>query len=133
LPAGKIDGVDILPLLLNQQSAVPRDELAYYYRTNNLEAVRKGQWKLMLPHISQTYIKPIPGKDGFPVKTGHVEVPLALYNLRTDPGETIDLQSQYPEVVKQLIVVADKYRADLGDELTKTPCTNCRPAARVEK
>lgn len=131
LPGNKIDGINILPLLLNEPNAAPRDELAYYYRTNNLEAVRKGQWKLMLPHTSQTYKQPIPGRDGYPAKTSHVEVSLALYNLRTDPGETIDLQSQYPEVVKQLQALADEYRKDLGDELTKTPCTNCRPSARV--
>lgn len=132
LPENKIDGVDILPLLLNQKDANPRDELAYYYRANNLEAVRKGQWKLMLSHPSQTYKQPIPGKDGFPAKTSHVEVPLALYNLRTDPGETVDLQTQYPEVVKELQLLANKYRSDLGDDLTKVACTNCRAAAKVQ-
>ncbi len=66
LPTTKIDGVNILSLLLNQPDANPRDELVYYYRTNSLEGVRKDRWKLVLPHVSQTYKKVPPGKDGFP-------------------------------------------------------------------
>ena len=101
-PQNKIDGVNIMPLLLNEPGANPRDELAYYYHTNSLEGIRKGEWKLVFPHPSQTYKKDLPGKDGFPGKTSTVQVPMALYNLRTDPGETEDLQLQHPDVVKQL-------------------------------
>lgn len=130
-PANHIDGVDILPLLKGDPNANPRDEMAYYYHTNSLEGVRRGRWKLVLPHQSQTYKMDPPGQNGYPAKTGHVEVPLALYDLATDPGETLDVQSQYPDIVKELQTLAGKYRADLGDDYTKTPCTNCRPAATI--
>lgn len=131
LPGHKIDGVNILSLLLNEKGSRPRDELAYYYHTNSLEGIRKGQWKLVFPHKSQTYKLSPPGHDGYPAKTSHVDVPMALYDLRSDPGETIDVQTQYPEIVKALQVLADKYRRDLGDDLTGVPCSGCRPAATV--
>jgi arylsulfatase A-like enzyme len=131
LPEQKIDGVNISSLLLNEPDANPRDELAYYYRKNNLEAIRKGQWKLVFPHLSQTYKNSPPGQNGFPSKTAQVNVPMALYNLRTDPGETLDVQSLHPDVRKQLEVIADRYRKDLGDELTNVPCTGCRLPAQI--
>lgn len=130
-PENRIDGIDILPLLKGDPDANPRDELAYYYHTNSLEGVRRGRWKLVVPHQSQTYKMYPPGQNGYPAKTGHVEVPLALYDLATDPGETLDVQSQHPDIVKDLQALVEKYRADLGDDNTKTPCTNCRPAATI--
>ncbi len=123
VPAHKIDGVNVSSLLFNKPDANPRDELAYYYHTNSLEGVRKGRWKLVLPHTSQSYKVYPPGHDGYPGKTAQVPVPEALYDLRTDPGETIDVQSQHPDIVKQLENLAEKYRQDLGDDLTNTPCS----------
>lgn len=131
LPSQKIDGVNVMPLLLNEQAANPRDELVYYYQKNNLEALRKGQWKLVFPHQSRTYKNAPPGQDGFPSKFGQVKVPKALYDLRTDPGETLDVQSAHPDVVKELEIIADKYRKDLGDDLTDIPCSECRPSAMI--
>lgn len=131
LPGHKIDGVNILSLLTNQPGSRPRDEFAYYYHTNSLEGIRKGRWKLVFPHKSQTYKEFLPGHDGYPAKTAHVDVPRALYDLRTDPGETIDVQAQHPDIVKELELLADKYRSDLGDDLTGVPCSGCRPAAEV--
>ena len=131
MPAHKIDGVNILPLMLNEPDANPRDELAYYYQKNSLEAVRKGQWKLVFAHPARTYKKNPPGQDGYPGKIGQVKVPRALYNLRTDPGETLDVQSIHPDIVKQLEAVADKYRKDLGDDLAHVPCSGCRPPGMI--
>jgi len=132
LPAKKIDGVNILPLLLNEKDANPRNELAYYYNVNSLEGVREGKWKLVFPHRSQTYKKFPPGKDGFPGKTAQVNVPEALYDQRTDPGETIDVAAEHPEVVRRLKDLGDTYREDLGDDLTNKEGKGRRKAAVVE-
>jgi arylsulfatase A-like enzyme len=132
LSSNKIDGINILPLLLQEANANPRNELAYYYKTNDLEAVRKERWKLVFPHLGRTYKNNLPGRDGWPSPTPEVKVAMALYDLSSDPGETIDVQSQHQDVVKDLQALGDKYRKDLGDNLTKTPCSNCRPAARLE-
>jgi arylsulfatase len=131
LPDHKIDGINILSLINNDAGSNPRNELVYYYRTNDLRAIRKGRWKLVFPHRSQSNKTSPPGRNGYPAKTKQVEVPLALYDLRTDPGETVDLQSQHADIVKELEALADKYSRDLGDDLTGVPCTGCRPAAQV--
>lgn len=133
LPDHKIDGVSILPLLRGVKDANPRDHFYYYYQLNALEAVRKGHWKLVLPHPSRSYEGVLPGKDGYPGEYNHIDVPLALYDLRRDPGERYDVKEQNPEIVQELQDLADQARQDLGDDLTNTPPTNNRPAAIVEK
>ena len=129
VPSNKIDGINILSLLLNEPHANPRNEFAYYYHQNSLEAVRKGKWKLIFPHRSVTYKGQLPGKDGTRADWKTMDVELALYDLSTDPGETLDLQDEFPGVVKELKQLADMYRSRLGDDLTKVPCSECRPAA----
>jgi arylsulfatase len=131
-PLKKIDGVDIIDLLNGKPNANPRDEFVYYYDKNNLKAIRKGNWKLVFPCISQTYNSPATiGKDGFPGKYGTDSVRLALYNLSTDPGEDRDMKEQFPEVVKQLSAIADKYRKEIGDGLTNQVGSEVRPAAKL--
>lgn len=68
-----------------------------------------------------------PGK----VAEGH-EFPLALYDMRRDPGERYDVQNQHPEVVEELMRIADAAREDLGDDLRGMPGRNRRPAGRAE-
>lgn len=132
MPANKIDGVDIWPLLTQTPGANPRNGLAFYYGRNNLEAVREGKWKYVFPHRSRTYKKDLPGRDGRPGNTTDVDVLEALYDLSKDPGETQNLAAMYPDVVKQMMAAADKYRAQLGDDLTHVPCSECRPTAVVK-
>jgi arylsulfatase len=132
-PEKKIDGVNILPLLKQAPHANPRDEFAYYYDRCSLKGIRKGQWVLTFPCISQTYKKVSAiGNDGWPGKYASDSVRLALYDLRTDPGETLDVKEKYPEVVKQLTAIADRYRGEIGDDLTQQKGTEIRPAAKVD-
>jgi arylsulfatase len=133
LPSNKIDGVDIGSLLTMQKGTPPRDEFVYYYRRNSLEGVRKGQWKLVVPHRSQTYKTYQPGKNGYPGGYAEADIPLALYDLAHDPGETEDVQQSHPEIVQELQALVEKYRKTLGDDITKTPCGECRPPAKVEQ
>ncbi|NSL90119.1 sulfatase [Chitinophaga sp. Mgbs1] len=132
LPQRKIDGVDVKSLLFNQPDANPRDELAVYYGVNSLEAIRKGPWKLVLPHKGRTYKLNLPGYDGFPGATPDVPVGMALYDLRRDPGETLDVQQQFPEEMKALLLIAEKYRQDLGDDLTGVKGNGRRNAGKVQ-
>jgi arylsulfatase len=132
LPTNAIDGVDIMSLLTQKPNANPRDHFVYYYDNNSLKAVRQGVWKLVFAHQSQTYKDTDMGKDGFPGKYASVAVPMALYNLSTDPGETLDVLKHNPAVVAALTAIADRYRAALGDDLTNMPGTQKRPAATIE-
>ncbi|WP_220377734.1 MULTISPECIES: sulfatase [unclassified Arenibacter] len=132
LPGHKIDGVNILPLLKGEKNANPRNHLYYYYGSNNLEAVRKDNWKLVFPHKHRSYRNNLPGNDGFPGPTTQVEFDsIALFDLRRDPGEDYDVKVLYPEVVEDLKQLAEKARKDLGDELTGRIGENVRKAGNL--
>ena len=131
LPGQKIDGLNFLPLLKGKTTQTPRDVFYVYYDVNNLKLIRYKNWELVLPHASQAYTKGSPGKDGKPGPAPTVNVPMALYNLTHDPGTVYDVQNQYPEIVEQMMKLAEQAREDLGDDLTKRKGSNVRPAARV--
>jgi arylsulfatase len=57
---------------------------------------------------------------------------MALYDLSTDPGETLDVAKHNPGVVTALNAIADSYRTALGDDLTNKPGTQKRPAATIQ-
>lgn len=133
LPGNRIDGVNLLPLMLGDKSAEPRHEFYYYYNANSLEAVQKDFWKLILPHNYRTYRGLKPGLDGWPgqTKSGTVEK-IELYDLRRDPGEWYDVAEVYPEKVKELLALAEKARQDLGDDIAKVPGANRRKAGSLK-
>ena len=115
LSENKIDGVNISSLWKGDFEATPRETILYYYRKNNLNAVRKGNWKLVLPHKYNSY-NAIAGNDGVHgrKKKMAIEQP-ELYNLSRDPGEQYNVITSHPEKVKELMVVVEKYRKELGD------------------
>ncbi len=129
LPVKKIDGVNIFPLLKGEK-ANPRKELLYYFKVNDLDAIRVGNYKLVFPHTYGSLITP--GKDGAIGKTEQVKTDLALYDLSKDPGEKNDIKDKFPEVVKRLENSAVKARKDLGDALTKTKGANNREPGKIQ-
>lgn len=132
LPAKKIDGVNIIPLLLGDENANPRESFLYYYRMNSLEAVRKGNWKLVFAHPGRTYIGFKPGTDGFPGGVdGNFKFEEGLYDLRRDLGERYDVKEYYPEVVAELKKLADEARLDLGDDIQNIKGQNQREPGRI--
>ncbi len=133
LPAQKIDGVSLLPILKGDISAQPRKEFYYYYRTNSLEAVRLDDWKLVLPHPGRTYENFDMGMNGYPGKVDeNYPVKQGLYDLRRDPGERYDVQNQYPDIMEALQALADKAREDLGDDLVNMPGKNRREPGNIK-
>jgi arylsulfatase len=132
LPTEKIDGVNILPLLKGDEVANPRTHLFYYYNKNSLKAVRKDQWKLVLPHRYESYQSSLPGKEGFPGKKTADSTGLALYDLSRDPGERYDVKEQNPEVVKDLMLLVEEARLDLGDDLTGREGRNRREPGKLK-
>ena len=98
-----------------------------------MEAVRDNRFKMVFKHEGYTYGEFLPGMDGKPGNViKNAQVPVALYDLRRDPGERYDVQSQYLDVVKNLMKIADEAREDLGDDLTGNPGKNRRPAGKIE-
>ncbi|MBN1986278.1 MAG: sulfatase [Prolixibacteraceae bacterium] len=115
LPELKIDGVDITELWKGNFEAEPRRDILFYYGKNNLNAVRKGNWKLVLPHTWASY-NTRPGQDGYGGarinKT--VETP-ELYNMMRDPGEQFNVIEYYPEKAEEIMQLVEAARAELGD------------------
>ena len=115
LPEHAIDGVDVGELWRGNVEAEPRSDLWYYFGKNNLNAVRKGNWKLVFPHTFRSY-QTLPGNDGHGGPRLAITVDsLELYNLMRDPGEAYNVIDLYPEIVEQLQEVAESARKELGD------------------
>jgi arylsulfatase A-like enzyme len=133
LSNNKIDGTDISALIKGDMAAEPRQYFYYYYRRNALEAVRKGDWKLVLEHPGRTYEGFAPGKDGVPGGANeNFAHKLALYDLRRDVGERYDVKDFYPDIVAELQTLAETARADLGDDLTQRTGSNVRPSGMIK-
>ncbi|HMP30307.1 MAG TPA: sulfatase-like hydrolase/transferase, partial [Saprospiraceae bacterium] len=119
MPTKKIDGVSLYSLLKGDRKAEPRKHFAYYYRQNNLEAIRYRDWKLVFPHPGRTYEGFDPGKDGKPGGANeNYNFSGGLYDLRRDPGERYNVQFANKEVYDTITRIAESMRLDLGDNLT---------------
>ncbi|MDW7692902.1 sulfatase [Flammeovirgaceae bacterium SG7u.111] len=119
-----IDGEDIHSILQAGEGDSPH-EYMYYYNGTNLQAVRKGNWKLHLPRTLEdqpfwsrkSTAKPFKGKNLKNISCKGLEAlarPL-LFNLDTDMGELTDISGEHPEVVQELLGEAERVRAELGD------------------
>lgn len=115
LPKNEIDGVSITSLWKGNFDTEPRKDIWFYFGKNNLNAVRKGNWKLVLPHSFMSY-DTTPGNDGYGGKRikKDVEAP-ELYNMMRDAGEQYNVIESYPEKVEELMKVVETARAELGD------------------
>lgn len=98
-PQNTIDGKSILKILLNPESPSPRD-IHYFYQIHELQAVRRGNWKLHLPHAYEHVVEP--GKDGVPGKISYPLLELSLFDLDADPGESRNLAHLHPDIVEAL-------------------------------
>ncbi len=134
VPKLKIDGKEAWPLFACEKGAkCPQEAYWHYYNTNELQAVRSGQWKLILPHTCRMIEERAPGKDGKPA--GYKQVAIAepmLFDLDADLGEKTDVSAANPDVLVKLQKHADAARAELGDSLTKKMGRGVREAG-IEK
>ncbi len=135
LPKHQIDGLDVWPLLAGEPGATnPHDAYLYYYEQNQLQAVVSGdgRWKLQLPHTYRTLAGHAGGHGGIPVKYEQRKIAQPeLYDLVDDRGETTDVASRQPDIVKRLLAVAERARDELGDSLTKREGRGIRPAGEI--
>jgi arylsulfatase A-like enzyme len=133
LPPLPIDGKDIRPLFLGEPGArSPHEAYFFYYNTGELQAVRAGRWKLILPHTYRTMQGQEPGRDGKPGRYRQVKAELSLFDLEQDVGETRDVAAEHPAVVAKLLEYVEAARADLGDSLTKRQGKGVREPGRLQ-
>jgi arylsulfatase A-like enzyme len=108
LPGHKIDGKNILPLMLSDGSKLPQ-KAYYFYYGNQLQAIRQGKWKLHFPHGYRTMAGKPGGKGGIPTNYSQAKIGLSLFNLENDAGESIDLSKEFPEIVNRLSSIGKKF------------------------
>jgi len=90
------DSYNLLPAILKPGYNKIIREATVHHSINGSFAIRKGDWKLLLAPGSGGWRYPRPGReeDSLP--------PVQLYNIKEDPSEKINLQSEFPEKVNEL-------------------------------
>ena len=110
LPTGReYDGESLLPLLAGESLQRKPSQPFFYYNCENLQAIRRDQWKLHLPRSK----KQIPFWDKNKA-FANLQQPV-LYNLHADRAETTNVAADNPEVVQELLRLAESTRAELGE------------------
>ncbi|MDQ8208231.1 sulfatase [Coraliomargarita sp. SDUM461003] len=110
-----IDGKDILPVL-TENARSPHD-VFFYYKGDDLKAVRSGRWKLHFGKVN--------GKDKARRGKGSSSPIMALYRLDEDPAERHNLFNAQPEIAEQLQAHAEAFELELKQ--------NSRPAGWVDE
>ena len=108
----KIDSLDFSEIIFSPDSSESPRDYFFYYKQNNLEAVRNKKWKL---HIQ---------KNGKKIRE--------LYDLDNDISEENNLYDEYPEIVKNLMEQIYLCIDDIGDDLSNIKGKNVRPPGKVE-
>jgi arylsulfatase A-like enzyme len=91
------DGMDISDHLFNPEDSLLPDRAFYYFgRDGDIEAVRRGDWKL---HIS---------------KRGIEDFEPALYNLSEDISESVNLADNNPDMVEELRSLIEAFNKSLN-------------------
>jgi len=133
LPEKKIDGASLVPLLTGASNEAPHENFFFYYRTNELHAVRHKNWKLYVPHTYRSLNGRMGTNDGNPIpyEMNTIETP-ALFDLQNDPEEIQDVAAVHPEIVDKITKIADSIRGVLGDRLTGIKGNEVRPVGRID-
>ena len=134
LPKEKIDGKEMTALLEKKEDVPPHHEAYYfYYRQHEFQGMLSGdgQWKLYFPHSYRSLNGRIGTDDGLPIDYTQNKMGLELYNLKNDISETTNVADQHPEVMKEMLALAEKNVEDLGDNLNKKEGSGRRPVGEV--
>ena len=132
LSSNKIDGKNIWPLLTSETNKSPHEALYFYYKQNELHAVRSGDWKLYFPRSYRSLNGRPGGVDGIPVKYDqNVVSENELYNLKSDPKELNNVLNDYPDIVSKLEKMGEEARYDLGDNLTNVKGVGTREVGKI--
>lgn len=124
-----IDGRDIWALVAGEAGAVSPHEALYFYWGEALQAVRSGRWKLHFPHAYRS-LASTGGSGGQPAAYVEKQIPLSLFDLAADAGETTNVAGEHADVVERLQRLAETARRDLGDSATGRKGENVREPGR---
>ena len=133
-PSRKIDGRSIMPQLKGEVNALaPHEALFFWYRDQELQAMRMGKWKMHFPHGYRSLEGRSGGNNGRPGKyTYNIPIEHSLYDLEGDLSESRNVIDANPIVVARMMALAENARAELGDKLTGISGGEIRTPMRVE-
>lgn len=100
------DSYSMLPLFKQETLDHPLRGATVHHSVNGSFAIRKGDWKLIMCPDSGGWSYPNPESDKEVIAS---LPPVQLYNLRLDPGETVNLQAENTEIVNELKSLLAKY------------------------
>lgn len=103
----KVDGNNLWPLIEGTANITEENDTFFYYNGLNLQAVKKGKWKLHLPREEKMLVWWESGLR-------ELKDPL-LFDLQADPTEVNNIAAYHPEVVAQLVTLALSAQSSLGD------------------
>jgi arylsulfatase len=110
LPEGvKLDGKNISSVLFEGPGVASPHSHFYYYSLTQLQAVRAGRWKLVLPRQASSPYTLWVGRY-----TDAVDQPM-LFDLENDVAEQYNVADEHPDIVGQLMQDAENAREELGD------------------
>ena len=133
LPDQTIDGKSALSLLSGKSTHTPQEAYYYYYHTNELHAIRSGDWKMYFPHSYRTLNGRKGTNDGIPIDYEYITLEeKELYNLVIDKEESQNVIASNPLIVKKLDSLATRMRMELGDSLLDLEGTGNREVGKVE-
>lgn len=111
LPQSPVDGRDVWDLITAKPGAANPHDYYAFTTGNSFDGVFSGdgRWKLHLPHAYRTLATA--GRDGQPGTYRQEKIGLSLFDLRSDPHETVNLIDRYPDVAARLQAFAEQHRA----------------------
>jgi arylsulfatase A-like enzyme len=107
----KLDGHSVVSLIDGNSLPEAEPRALYNYFLGELESVRYGKWKLHLPHDVRTVTRA--GSAGFRGDYGEARIDWSLYDLDTDPAESVNLVDRHPEIAEKLRKMAAAFSRDL--------------------
>lgn len=110
-PPDYIDGRNLATWFRTGEA--PAAEPFFFYQHGQIQAVRRGPWKLHLPHTYRSVT--VVGNDGVEGDYDYsTEIGLALYNIVDDPAERYNLAAAHPDRVAELRQLAEAYHRELS-------------------
>jgi len=108
------DSYNFLPVLLGTQGDKPVRRYMLQQTMSLAMSIRRGKWKYLDHKGSGGNNYNRGGSWGmkqYALKDTDPDAPGQLYDLQTDPGETTNLYSKHPEIVKALKAQLEKFKA----------------------
>lgn len=116
LPENEIDGKNVWDLITMKPGAENPHDYYAFSNGNDFQGVMSGdgRWKLHVPH-EYRHVETF-GQDGFPGNYIQKEIELALFDMKSDPYERMNVIADHPEVARQLQKWADQHEKRFYNE-----------------